>query len=241
MRRAELSVLIRTFEIAGRRRVELGVGGGITVDSVPVREWQECLHKAEPLVGAAGSRLIRVSTTSPVRLIERWPSGRVRDDPGPARPIVRLAGHLARLDRSCRELYGPACRTIWPDAIVAAVGRQTPVARLAIRLQARPEQGAPAITSAPGRSDPGWRRHRCAGCRGRAELAAQVGRPRQPGGRRAGGRCLRCPTSLSRPAGLITETSRGNLFWRGADGVWCTPPLDEQVLPGVTRREVMES
>jgi para-aminobenzoate synthetase/4-amino-4-deoxychorismate lyase len=24
------------------------------------------------------------------------------------------------------------------------------------------------------------------------------------------------------------------------DGFWCTPPLDEQVLPGVTRREVLD-
>ena len=24
------------------------------------------------------------------------------------------------------------------------------------------------------------------------------------------------------------------------DGIWCTPPLDEQVLPGVTRREVVD-
>ena len=36
-------------------RCELGVGGGITVDSVPIREWYECLHKAAPLVG--GGRL----------------------------------------------------------------------------------------------------------------------------------------------------------------------------------------
>ena len=38
----------------------------------------------------------------------------------------------------------------------------------------------------------------------------------------------------------ITETSRGNLFVQDRDGVWCTPPLDEQVLPGVTRREVLD-
>jgi para-aminobenzoate synthetase/4-amino-4-deoxychorismate lyase len=41
-------------------------------------------------------------------------------------------------------------------------------------------------------------------------------------------------------AGRVSETSRGNLFWRDKDGVWCTPPLDEQVLPGVTRREVID-
>jgi para-aminobenzoate synthetase / 4-amino-4-deoxychorismate lyase len=30
------------------------------------------------------------------------------------------------------------------------------------------------------------------------------------------------------------------LFLKDDDGVWCTPPLDEQVLPGVTRREVLD-
>ena len=38
----------------------------------------------------------------------------------------------------------------------------------------------------------------------------------------------------------ITETTRGNLFLQDQDGLWCTPPLDEQVLPGVTRREVLD-
>jgi para-aminobenzoate synthetase component 1 len=44
----ELNVAIRTFEIAAGR-IELGVGGGITADSDPEAEWQECLHKAAPL------------------------------------------------------------------------------------------------------------------------------------------------------------------------------------------------
>ncbi len=44
----ELSVAIRTFEIADGT-VSLGVGGGITADSDPETEWQECLHKAAPL------------------------------------------------------------------------------------------------------------------------------------------------------------------------------------------------
>jgi para-aminobenzoate synthetase/4-amino-4-deoxychorismate lyase len=46
-------------------------------------------------------------------------------------------------------------------------------------------------------------------------------------------------TSLARP-GDVTETTRGNLFIRDHDGLWSTPPLDEQVLPGVTRREVLD-
>lgn len=44
----ELNVAIRTFEIADGT-VSLGVGGGITADSDPEAEWQECLHKAAPL------------------------------------------------------------------------------------------------------------------------------------------------------------------------------------------------
>nr|WP_243770034.1 aminodeoxychorismate synthase component I [Amycolatopsis acidicola] len=44
----ELNVAIRTFEIHSGR-IALGVGGGITADSDPLAEWEECLHKAAPL------------------------------------------------------------------------------------------------------------------------------------------------------------------------------------------------
>jgi para-aminobenzoate synthetase component 1 len=44
----ELNVAIRTFENASGT-ISLGVGGGITADSDPEAEWQECLHKAAPL------------------------------------------------------------------------------------------------------------------------------------------------------------------------------------------------
>lgn len=42
----ELAVAIRTLEVAPDGRVELGVGGGITIDSQPDAEWDECVHKA---------------------------------------------------------------------------------------------------------------------------------------------------------------------------------------------------
>ncbi|MGC4933918.1 aminodeoxychorismate synthase component I [Gordonia sp. DT30] len=48
----DLSVAIRTVEISPAGRLELGVGGGITIDSIPEREWQECLDKAASIVGA---------------------------------------------------------------------------------------------------------------------------------------------------------------------------------------------
>ena len=42
----DLSVAIRTLEIGPDGRCEFGVGGGITIDSDPDAEWDECLHKA---------------------------------------------------------------------------------------------------------------------------------------------------------------------------------------------------
>lgn len=57
----ELNVAIRTVEFDTAGNAVLGVGGGITADSDPAAEWQECLHKAAPIVGlpvpAAASRV----------------------------------------------------------------------------------------------------------------------------------------------------------------------------------------
>jgi para-aminobenzoate synthetase component 1 len=47
----ELNVAIRTVEFASDGSAVLGVGGGITADSDPDREWDECLHKAAPIIG----------------------------------------------------------------------------------------------------------------------------------------------------------------------------------------------
>ncbi|MDX1870649.1 aminodeoxychorismate synthase component I [Mycolicibacterium sp. 120266] len=46
----ELNVAIRTVEFDPHGRAVLGVGGGITADSDPDREWQECLDKAASIV-----------------------------------------------------------------------------------------------------------------------------------------------------------------------------------------------
>ena len=47
----ELNVAIRTVEFDAPGSAVLGVGGGITADSDPDREWEECLHKAAPIIG----------------------------------------------------------------------------------------------------------------------------------------------------------------------------------------------
>lgn len=50
----ELNVAIRTVEVTGSRAV-LGVGGGITIDSDPEAEWQECLTKARAVTSLTPS------------------------------------------------------------------------------------------------------------------------------------------------------------------------------------------
>ncbi|MHA3019705.1 aminodeoxychorismate synthase component I [Mycobacterium sp. BMJ-28] len=47
----ELNVAIRTVEFDAHGNAVLGVGGGITADSDPGAEWEECLHKAAPIIG----------------------------------------------------------------------------------------------------------------------------------------------------------------------------------------------
>jgi para-aminobenzoate synthetase component I len=57
----EFNVAIRTVEFDTIGNAVLGVGGGITADSDPDAEWEECLHKAAPIVG-----LPSAATVAPV-------------------------------------------------------------------------------------------------------------------------------------------------------------------------------
>jgi para-aminobenzoate synthetase component I len=57
----ELNVAIRTVEFGADGSAVLGVGGGITADSDPDREWEECLHKAAPIIGSTAGTGRRVS------------------------------------------------------------------------------------------------------------------------------------------------------------------------------------
>jgi para-aminobenzoate synthetase component I len=57
----ELNVAIRTVEFDTYGNAVLGVGGGITADSDPDREWDECLHKAAPFIGNRAGTARRVS------------------------------------------------------------------------------------------------------------------------------------------------------------------------------------
>jgi para-aminobenzoate synthetase/4-amino-4-deoxychorismate lyase len=143
----ELSVAIRTFEIRGDA-IWLGVGGGIVADSDPVAEIAECLHKAGPIVGAAGSRIADASGGPARRLrAERslpWAlsiAGAGRPDPaqgvftsalvGPG-AAATLPWHLDRLGDSVRELYGREPEPGWRTRAVGVAADATGPGRLRI-------------------------------------------------------------------------------------------------------------
>jgi para-aminobenzoate synthetase / 4-amino-4-deoxychorismate lyase len=227
---AEFSVAIRSFEIADGR-IELGVGGGITADSVPMLEWQECGHKAAPLVRAARSTLPAPLGGAVARPDDRQRTGGLLETilALDGRPL-RLADHLARLDRSARELYGTGA----PDDLgerVQAAARGCPADRSVVRVVLRPDRapdvtamaaGAPPaatdLTCVP-RPDGLWR-HKW------ADRSWVREAPRRP--------------LFVAADGTVLETDRGNVFLLDEDGTLVTPPLRDDLLPGVTRRALLD-
>ena len=134
----DLNVVIRTFEIEGNR-VQLGVGGGITADSIPVREWYECLHKAAPLVSAVGGRLVAALAEEPGPPADDLLAAGVFETVLVAHgKPVRLAGHLARLDRSVRELYGRGLPEDLPARATTHLAAASLAPRRALRITVRP-------------------------------------------------------------------------------------------------------
>ncbi|MDT4913054.1 MAG: para-aminobenzoate synthetase / 4-amino-4-deoxychorismate lyase, partial [Pseudonocardiales bacterium] len=226
---AEFNVAIRTFEVADGR-IELGVGGGVTADSVPMLEWQECLHKAAPLIAAARAEVAPGLRIQPARAAESLVCGGLLEtvlglDGAP----VRLADHLARLDRSCRELYGAGLPDHVAERVIGAAATVS-LGRAVLRVIVRPDLQVD-VTAAP-----------AAPVSGPSELTT-VSRP--PGlwrhkwadRRWADG----ATTALFVGAdGAVLETVRGNVFLVEPDGTLVTPPLRDDLLPGVTRRAVLD-
>lgn len=229
----EFNVAIRTFEIQGGR-IELGVGGGITADSVPMLEWRECLHKATPLLGALGART-SVAAPGPEPTRGQLAGGLFESVLVVRRRPLRLADHLARLERSCRELYGFGL----PPDVAARVHAAIQADRLALRIFVTPHGEVmvatratpvplPACSARTIRARSGLWRHKWAQ---RSFLqASEDALSSEPG---------IVPLFLA-DDGTVLETSRGNVFLLSADGTLVTPPLRDDLLPGVTRRALLD-
>ncbi|HEX4726206.1 MAG TPA: chorismate-binding protein, partial [Jatrophihabitans sp.] len=140
--RSELNVAIRTFELVGDR-LELGVGGGITAESVPVSEWQECLVKAAPLLALGEARWpVETAIAEPPDVIDPT-AGVFETMLAVDGRIIGLADHLSRLESSCEQLY----RLRLPAGLAATVRARVAdrTGRLRVRLTVRPNVPSPLI------------------------------------------------------------------------------------------------
>jgi para-aminobenzoate synthetase/4-amino-4-deoxychorismate lyase len=208
------------------------------VDSVPIREWQECLDKGAALIVAAGSELDPDLRPTPNRLELRG-GGVFETILVVGGHPYRLADHLARLDRSCRELYGSGLSTDLPSriALLLSDAAPPPTTRQTLRVRALPAgQTVHLDLTLSARGD------RLRDCEMRLAERPSVSWRHKWVDRGA----LLAAEAAVAPAlpyfgsPGVTETSRGNLFLRTDRGVWLTPPLDDDVLPGVTRRAVLD-
>ncbi|HEV2812360.1 MAG TPA: chorismate-binding protein [Solirubrobacteraceae bacterium] len=237
----ELSVAIRTFEVAGDR-IWLGVGGGVVADSEPHAEAREAATKAKPLLDAIGARLAPPrerprSAPTPLRLT---PKPIPRPDPAAGvfetirahdGEAARLTDNLDRLARSIDTLYGQplpdeAARLIERAAAEIGDGR--------VRLDARPSSTLPKIILSvktgpvPGSGTAGTELHPVC-------LPGGLGAHKW-----ADRRLVDALAEAVRPGlpllvdldGLVLEASRANVVIV-EDNELVTPPLDGRILPGV--------
>jgi len=219
------NVAIRTATLLPGGEGVYGVGGGIVVDSRPAEEYAECRLKARVLTELAGE----------YGLIEtlRWADG-----------YVRLALHLERLAVSAaalgfrfdREqvlaqlneaelsfLLGEErrirCELRRDGTLQVTTAPMPPAADGAVRLavaRQRVDAGDPFLRHKTTR--------RAVYERAFAEAAAQD-----------------CDDALLlNRQGFVTETSRSTIFVE-RDGVLLTPPLEHGLLPGVLRRELIDT
>ena len=234
----ELSVVIRTFEIAGEH-IWLDVGGGIVADSDPVAEAEEAYDKARPLLEAIGALEATAPPTGAApqpRRLSPLPAPRPDGRGGLLETIgvvdgapVALDRHLERLRASMRALYGVELPAL-DDEISAALpgaGR--------LRLLADPDgtvrvESGPTAPTAPESFEPvtvagGLGAHKWRDRRWLDALSAAVA-PAQP--------------LLVDLDGYVLEAANAAVLIVDAGGTLIAPPLDGRILPSVTRELALE-
>ena len=220
------NVAIRTLEQVGNGHVRLGVGSGIVIDSDPSREYAECLLKARFLTGFdPGFELIETM--------------RLQDGLFPC-----LQQHLERLQASAKAL-GFACPLVEITEVLAKLAADETEGVYRVRLTLAhdgqwkmtsallpAEEEATRIVvfaeEALGADDYLLRHKTTARSRYDRALAALAGQPEV------------FDALFFNTRGELCEGARSNVFIE-RDGKLLTPPLSCGLLPGVMRRQLLES
>jgi para-aminobenzoate synthetase/4-amino-4-deoxychorismate lyase len=216
------SVAIRTAVLQGQR-LHMGVGAGITYDSVAREEYQECKLKAEFLKDNSFS------------LIES-----MRSEAGNCR-LLQL--HLGRLQASADYFGFRFPRKELLEAIESALRASSDRGASKLRLELRrdgswtlsdsgvleeePELSRAMLWPEPVQSGDRFLRHKTTR-RALYEHAAQVSRERG---------CV--DVIFHNERGIVTEGAISNIVVKHED-CWLTPPVDAGALPGVYRTSLLE-
>jgi para-aminobenzoate synthetase / 4-amino-4-deoxychorismate lyase len=225
-----LSVAIRTLTLGARtpqglRPLQLGVGGGIVLDSVAADEFEETRWKARFLTALDPG-------------LELFETMRVEADGR----IVLLARHRRRLAASAAALGFDFDDAAFDAALVRALGAcaaQRP-ARLRLALRAGGAFSHRCVPLAPLPSGPVMLRIEPRPLP-RLPLAAHKtsDRTAYDNGIRAAEALGAFDSLFFGEAGELIEGGRSNVLLR-IDGRWCTPPLDDGALPGVMRAALVD-
>lgn len=219
------NVAIRTATLLPDGEGVYGVGGGIVVDSKPAEEYAECRLKARVLTDLADD----------YGLIEtlRWSGG-----------YVRLTLHVERLSTSAAALGFRFDREQMLRQLAEAEAPFQPGEERRVRCELR-RDGRFEVAIAPMPPVPG-EAIRIAVASQRVDASDPFLRhktTRRAVYERALAEAMAegCDDALLlNRQGFVTETSRSSIFLERG-GVLLTPPLEHGLLPGVLRRELIES
>jgi para-aminobenzoate synthetase/4-amino-4-deoxychorismate lyase len=226
-----MSVVIRTLELDKNQHFQMGVGGGITIDSESADEWHECQTKA-------GFLFALQDQAEPIGLFET-----IRIEHGQA---CRLDKHLERISQSAKELkikfdsnkastlIQEACSQLDAKLIhrlrldLSADGLLSVKTAVIQDLHPGPILWASDIlaTDATMSSTDQLLAHKVT----RRKLYDQAWLAAEKLGA--------FDALFINEQGFVTEGGRSNVFIK-KDGRWLTPPLKSGCLPGVMRSVVM--
>lgn len=227
-----MSVVIRTLELEKNQHFQMGVGGGITIDSESADEWHECQTKA-------GFLYALQNQTEPLGLFET-----IRIEGG--RPC-HLEMHLERISQSAKELE------IKFDSDKAISLIQEACSQLDIKLIYRlrldlSAEGLLSIkTTAIQDLQPGpilWASDLLVTDTTMSSTDRLLGhkvtrRKLYDQAWLAAEKLGAFDALFLNEQGFVTEGGRSNLFIK-KDGRWLTPPLASGCLPGVMRSIVLK-
>jgi para-aminobenzoate synthetase/4-amino-4-deoxychorismate lyase len=227
-----MSVVIRTLELEKNQKFQMGVGGGITIDSESADEWHECQTKA-------GFLYALQNQTEPIGLFEtiRIESGR----------HCHLEMHLARISQSAKELKIKFDSNKANSLIQEACSQLDTSLIYRLRLDLSAEGLLSIKTAAIQDLQPGpilWASDLLTTDTTMSSVDRLLGhkvtrRKLYDQAWLAAEKLGAFDALFINEQGFVTEGGRSNVFIK-KDGRWLTPPLASGCLPGVMRSIVLK-